>query len=129
MFRKITLAVVPTAAFALMIFAADNTASQAFAKGGRGYQGVHNHGEFHNRYFGRSYGWGYPYSYSYNYGTPVCECSPVCVPVAPVVAEVATPVCTTCEPVVATSYPYSWGYGRYRHFERSREFRGGHGRR
>jgi len=125
MFRKITLAVVPAAAIALMLCATDN--SQAFARGGRGGNGMRSmsfHRNFHNRYFGRYYGWGYPYSYGYE--TPVCACS-TCE--APVVAETVAPVCTTCEPVYTASYPYSWGYGRYNHFGHFHNFRGGRGRR
>ena len=138
MFRKIAMAALPAAAFALIVCATDNSASQAFAKGERGGRGSHNFRHdhrFNNRYFGR-YGWGYPTYYANE--SPACGCGVVCQPevvTAPVpVAE--TPVCTTCAPVYSDGYaPYwGWGYGRYRdHFRYDRGHRGhghsGHGRR
>ena len=116
MFRQITLLVVPAALMALMLCAADNSVSQAFAKGGmsgKGEHGFHNFNnrrDFHNRYYGRYYGWGYP-SYCCEY--PVC--APVCQPAVPVVAETPAPVCTTCAPTCVETYPvygYGFGYGR-----------------
>ncbi len=134
MFRKITIAAVSATAFALMICGNGNSASQAFARGGRGGHGVHsvdNHRGYHNRFYGRYFGWGYPSYYAssdptYGYGVVSEPELPV---VAPAVAEV--PVSTTCEPIYSgivgdASY---WGYGRYRnHYRHDGGFRGHGGR-
>ena len=56
MFRKIAMIAVPTAAFALMLCATGDSASQAFARGngGHGNFSSHNFGHFNhfNRYWG-----------------------------------------------------------------------------
>jgi hypothetical protein len=130
MVRKITLTVVPAAILALMVCALDNSASQAFAKGemggkGKGIHNMHNHRDFHNRYFGRNYGWGYA-----SYGVEYPVCAPVCQPQVPVVAEAPAPVCTTCAPTCVATYPvynYGWRYGRDR-YRFHRDFRGHEGR-
>jgi hypothetical protein len=132
MFRKIAMIAVPAAAFALMVCAADNSSSQAFARGGRGGHGFHNSGHFrgyHNRYFGRYFGWGYPSYYGYDY--PGYAYGTVYEPTAPVVTAAVTPVCSSCETGYSYGYPSygGWGYGRYRnHFHGGFHGRGGHGR-
>jgi len=139
MFRKITLLAIPAMAL-IVALGTDNTASQAFAKGGGGKGGRHGASRFH-RGFGRNfrhfnrYGWnryGWDYGYGYGYVQPIVE-----VPVTPVcpTCEVApVPACTTCEPAVtvvtpeyvAPSYYSSWGYGGYnRYHHRPERYRGG----
>ncbi len=135
MFRKIGMLAIPAAAFALIVCATDNSASQAFAKGiGRGGHGpvVRNgHRDFHRGHYGRYFGWGYPYSYGYGY--PACGYGVACEQPAPIVTASVIPAVTTCEPVYGGGY-WGWGYGRYRfnhHFRggRGHMSHGGHGRR
>jgi hypothetical protein len=114
MFRKILLVAVPTLACVMTLFVTDNSSSQAFARGGRGY--AQNHRSY-GRYFGNShrYGWGYR---SYGYEVPVVEpVAPVVTTCEPVVETPVTPVCTTCEPsyvAVESGYTTSWGFRHYR---------------
>jgi hypothetical protein len=139
MFRKITIAAVSVTAFALMLCGNDNSASQAFARGGRGGHGVHrghggrgfhNHRGYYNRNYGRSFGWGYPSYYAYGY--PAVGYSVVSEPELPVVAPPVATACTTFAPIYSgtDSYASYWGYGRNRnHYRHDGGFRGhgGHG--
>ena len=121
MFRKIAMIAVPTAAFALMLCAASDSSSQAFARGMGGgmHSSSHNFGHFnhfnnfghYNRYWGSYYGYGYgypSYGYSYGYSYPT-YCS----------------YCYGYPSYCGYSYGYPsygygyfpsyWGYGRYGH--------------
>jgi hypothetical protein len=137
MIRKSTLVAVPAIAFALTLFANVDSASQAFAKGGMGGpKGKPGMGRMHgdnwrngfryNRNWDR-FGFGYP---CFGVEAPVCGCEVVTQPVLvqpvvePVVqpVAVATPVCTTCEPVATVGFGYDRYFG-YRHDRR--EFRRG----
>jgi len=83
MSRKLTLAAVPAMALALTFLAADQSSSQAFARGGHGGHGGHHGGHHghhghhgnhyahrgHHRSWGR-YGWGYGGYGSYDWGYP-----------------------------------------------------------
>jgi hypothetical protein len=119
MFRKILLVAVPTLACVMTLIVADNSSSQAFAKGGRGFS--QNHRSY-GRYFGNShrYGWGYR---SYGYEVPIVEpvietqVAPVVTTCEPVVETPVAPVCTTCEPsyvAIESGYGHSWGFRPYR---------------
>ena len=130
MFRKIAMIAVPTAAFALMLCAANDSASQAFARGGRGgsfsHSGNFNHFGHFNHYWGNSYryGWGYPSYYGYNYSYPTYACS-YCYQQPSYEYSYSYPS--------SYSYGYSspywgWGYGRYGHNFHG-GFGGGHDRR
>jgi hypothetical protein len=108
MFRKLTIAAVPALMFALATFSTNDSASHAFAKGGRaGHNGRPGFSQSHrgfNRNFRHEYGyawnryaWGYANYGSYGYQVPVRESSAA----EPVVAAPVGPVCQTCEPVVS----------------------------
>jgi len=131
MFRKIALIAIPAMAL-LCVLGTDNSASNAFAKGGAmgkgggmskfhgGYDRSFRHDGRYN--WGR-YNWNYRYGYGYGFGyvEPVVEVpvvAPVCATCEPVAVA---PVCTTCEPVVTTvapEYVSTWSYGKYGKFER-----------
>ncbi|HUE16326.1 MAG TPA: hypothetical protein VMR25_19285 [Planctomycetaceae bacterium] len=138
MFRKLTMVAVPTMALVLTLFVTDNSASQAFAKGGaRGGQRMgHNHRGFNRNFrhfnrYGSRYGWGYPSYGFYGYEAPVYE--PVvaaCASCEPVVAPAVAPVCTTCDSsdvAVESGYAPSWGYGHDRNNYRGYGRFQGHG--
>jgi len=121
MFRKITLIAIPALAL-IVTLGTDNSASQAFAKGGNMGNGSRNRmSNFHYgfnrdfRHFNR-----YRWDYGFGYVAPVVEVPVVEAPVCPS-CEVA-PVCTTCEQVVSPvevttpGYVSSWGYGKYGKF-------------
>jgi hypothetical protein len=137
MFRKLTLVAIPAAAFALTLFASVDSASQAFAKGGKGGPSAKHFGmnrehrgnfrkDFrYNRYWDRL---GYSYPTFGCVEAPVYNCEPVTTYVAPVVETpvieapvcetpvIAAPVCTTCEPVYST-YNVGPEFGN-RHFRK-----------
>jgi len=123
MFRKIALIAVPALTL-IVALGTDNSASQAFAKGGS----MGNRSRMSNfrygfnrdfRHFNR-----YRWDYGFGYVAPVVEVpvvdAPVVAPICPS-CEVA-PVCTTCEQVVSPvevvtpGYVSSWGYGKYGKF-------------
>jgi hypothetical protein len=76
MFRKITMAALASAAFAMMFCGSDFSSSQAFAKGGRGgHKGGHSVHNSHRRgssrgrgfvHRGRYFRSGMPYFYAYD---------------------------------------------------------------
>lgn len=114
MFRKIAMIAVPTAAFALILCATGDSASQAFARGigGHGHFSSHNFGHFnHFGYWGgyRGYGWGYPSygypSYGYSYPTYCSDCS----------------YGYSYPSYYGYSYPSYYGWG-YRHYGFNRNF-------
>jgi hypothetical protein len=110
MSRKLMLIAVPTMACLLTLCVVDSS-SNAFAKGGpMGHGPVVKPGRGfdHNfRHFDR-YGWGYGYC---GYEVPVCETvTPVCTTCESVVA----PVCTTSESVYVGSDYGFWGYNHFR---------------
>ena len=81
MFRKVTMAALASAAFAMMFCGSDFSGSQAFAKGGRGgHKGGHSVHNSHRRgssrgrrlvHRGRYFRSGMPYFYAYDgYVTP-----------------------------------------------------------
>jgi hypothetical protein len=140
MFRKFTIAAVPALMFALAAFSTNDSASQAFAKGGRGGNGgrqgyAQNHRGF-NRDFRQNhrYGWG---DGNYSYVEPVVE-APIVAPACPTCEAPVAPACPTCEPVVSVvtpeyipvtpeHVPYQ-RYGKYGNHFRHEQFhgRGGH---
>lgn len=128
MFRKIALIAIPAMAL-LCVLGTDNSAANAFAKGG-GMSKFHGGYDRNFRHFGR-YNWGrYNWNYGYGYGfgcvEPVVEV-PVVAPVCAACEAVpVAPVCTTCEPVVTTvapEYVSTWSYGKYGKFDRYRHHR------
>jgi hypothetical protein len=139
MFRKITLVAMPVMAL-IVALGTQNSASQAFAKGGMD-KGGRNGMSRHDRRFDRFHRFDrYRWNYGYGYVEPVAEV-PVVAPACPTCAAVpVTPTCTTCAPAVAVVTPeviptwgYGYGYGRYRKFDhdrhRERPLTGGsHGR-
>jgi hypothetical protein len=134
MFRKIALIAIPAMAL-LCVLGTDNSASNAFAKGGGmgkggGISKFHGGYDRNFRHDGRynwgRYNWNYRYGYGFGYVEPVVEVpvvAPVCATCEP--APVA-PVCTTCQPVVGVvtpEYVSSWSYGKYNKFDRDRHHR------
>jgi hypothetical protein len=135
MFRKFTIAAVPALMFALAAFSTNDSASQAFAKGGRGGNGsrqgyAQNHRGF-NRDFRQNhrYGWG---NGNYGYVEPVVDVPVVAPACTTCEAAPVAPACTTCElvaPVVTPEYiPYQ-GYGKYGNHFRHEQFHGRGGNR
>ena len=121
MFRKIAMLAVPAAAFALILCATDNSASQAFARGKRRPRAflcritsaISTTSPLLGQHY--RYGWGYPYptatatGYSYPTYCSYCDSSYSGVRYGyPCVLRLQLP-----------AY-YGWGYGRYGHdFDRN----------
>jgi hypothetical protein len=122
MFRKIMLVALPAMTL-IVALGVENSASQAFAKGGmeKGGRMSRDHRGFDRFHHFDRYRW-----YGYGYAEPVAEV-PVATPVC-ATCEVApvTPACPTCAPAVTTVTPEylpAWGFGKdYRH-ERDRRHR------
>ena len=137
MIRKIALIAIPAMAL-LCVLGTDNSASNAFAKGGGmgkggGMSKFHGGYDRNFRHDGRynwgRYNWNYGYAYGFSCVEPIVEV-PVIAPVcATCEAAPVAPVCTTCEPVVSVVTPEyipSWGYWKYRKFERKFDRDGHH---
>jgi hypothetical protein len=124
MFRKVTMAAVAAAAFAMMFCGNDSSTSQAFAKGGRGgHKGGHSVHNSHRRgsargrrmvHRGRYFRGGLPYFYAYD-GY-----------VAPGIPMVGPFVTNYGYGLVYSDGYYGGGYARFR--AHSRHARGGHSR-